>query len=155
MVTSGKSVKGNNKIMLVIVTAGAHPIWTRDAVRNGDFWHAILSSQESREATHEDGQHQKMNFWEIISDSLRTCWNFQSPLLPSWNKIPPAATVLTFCDNGVTKERFAEDRWGNVAVVYSIFSQVGEENQGCLHENFTSGNIRWNHELAGSKDQLC
>lgn len=37
MVPGGKSIQGNDKIMLVIVTAAAYPIRTRDAVGNEDF----------------------------------------------------------------------------------------------------------------------
>lgn len=56
--------------MLVIVSAAAHPVQIGDVVRNGDFWHGIPSSQQSREATYKDGQHQKKNllgdnFWQL------------------------------------------------------------------------------------------
>lgn len=79
-----------NEIMLVIVRAAAHPVQTQDAIRNGDFWHGILSSQENRDSTHKDGHDQK-NLLEIISDGPRTYWNFMYHLLPSWNKTPHAA----------------------------------------------------------------
>lgn len=54
-----------NEITLTILTVAAHPAAARDAARNGDKQHGTLSSQESREATHEDAQHRLYR---------RTCW---------------------------------------------------------------------------------
>lgn len=61
-----------NEITLVTVRAAANPVQTWDAIRNGDLWHGILSSQESRDTIHKDGHYQK-NLFKIISDRPITC----------------------------------------------------------------------------------
>lgn len=53
-----------DELILVTLRAAAHPVQTRDTIRNGDFWHGILSSQECRDTIHKDGHCQK-NLFEI------------------------------------------------------------------------------------------
>lgn len=134
----GKSIQ-INEVMLVTVRAAAHPVQTRDAIKNGDFWHGILSSQESRDTTHKDGHYRKnlFDFWQ--SKNLLKFYVAPFTFLQQNNTCCPAATVLTFLEDDGTKESFAK-QCDNMAVVCNSFSQGVEKTHRCLHDNFTSGN---------------
>lgn len=103
----GKFIPGNTEIMLVTARAAARPVWTRDAVQHGDFWHVILSSQESRETAHKDWQHQK-NMLEIILTVQEPAEILSSLFYPPGRKqhLPPCSNSVDFFEEGGTKESF-------------------------------------------------